>query len=448
MDLTLHRASLKGGKLEQLNSFFCWERRNTGDRNGTQTRYFLSASTETLKISYIRSSRTGDLYGSTKRKLSGHLLIKISISNPGRIDCICDSASMAEQTVRSIIDSHIHLWPESMSNEDGHSWMNPGMPLAKQHVLADYYKAAESQSSESGPKVHVEGVVYVETDVRYESPGSAEAIRSWAQGPLNEILFVKAIVDGEYGQRDSEMLTGIVLWCPIDQPTNVLEEWLRLAEEIAGPETWKHVKGFRFLLQAILEQDKFDALISSDYFITNLRLLGKRGYSFDVGVDQHTGGIWQLESMLLAMTKAHDGVLEDEKVVFILNHLCKPDFIPDGPYFARWSQTIKAMSEVSKTYMKLSGAFSELPEGLNDAGAIATHMRPWVEHVLTCFGPNRVMFGSDWPVCNVRGPKGEDSWAVWKDVVGLIVDHNNLRLNDDHKESVWKNTAKEAYRLG
>ena len=55
----------------------------------------------------------------------------------------------AKMAPRKIIDSHIHLWPQSASNESGHSWMTPGMPLAKQHVLSDYYQAAQQDVTES-----------------------------------------------------------------------------------------------------------------------------------------------------------------------------------------------------------------------------------------------------------------------------------------------------------
>ena len=80
-----------------------------------------------------------------------------------------------------IIDSHIHLWPGKTANEEGHAWMTPGMPLAKPHMLEDYCKAAQSP---------VKGVVYVETDVRYQSPDGRD-VATWAKGPLDEIDFLR-----------------------------------------------------------------------------------------------------------------------------------------------------------------------------------------------------------------------------------------------------------------
>lgn len=81
----------------------------------------------------------------------------------------------------TIIDSHVHLWPQETANEEGHVWMTPGMPLAKPHLIEDYCKVSDSS---------VKGIVYVETDVRYESPWNSD-VATWAKGPLDEIDFLR-----------------------------------------------------------------------------------------------------------------------------------------------------------------------------------------------------------------------------------------------------------------
>ncbi|KAK4543922.1 hypothetical protein LTR36_004696 [Oleoguttula mirabilis] len=235
---------------------------------------------------------------------------------------------------QEVIDSHIHLWPEATSNEESHAWMTPpGMPLAKPHLLEDYCQASKRGVAQD-PDLDVKGVVYIETDVRYDPPNGD--IATWAKGPLDEILFLRDIVEGRYGARDSSMLLGLVPWAPIDQPTAVLDEYLLLAKDMAGPQVWPRVKGFRFLLQAIEDRATFEKLVFSSTFVANLKLLGKRGFSFDVGVDQHSSGIWQLEAMATAMEMAHEGVPETKRVRFVINHLCKPDFSERGPEFDRW----------------------------------------------------------------------------------------------------------------
>lgn len=102
-------------------------------------------------------------------------------------------------------------------------------------------------------------------------------------------------------------------------------------------------------------------------------------------------------------------------------------------------------------YMKLSGSFSEMVnQNPHDGGnttpvrEIVELLRPWMEHVFETFGADRIMFGSDWPVCKVRGP-GDESWRHWKAVVEAVLD--DLKLSTEQKDRVWYGTAVEAYRL-
>lgn len=218
-----------------------------------------------------------------------------------------------------IIDSHIHLWPQSAANTQGHGWMEPGELLTKQHILSDYNKAAKQNPGDDSD-VHVQGVVYVETDRRLE-PKDNQTLEQWALQPIEEIRFLRSIVEGEYGERDSAMLQGIVLWAPVDQGLEVFEQWLRHAERVAGEETWSRVKGFRFLLQGITDEAKFYALVRSTGFsrVLKAHASNDRKFCFDVGVDQHSGGVWQLEAIADAMERAHDIVDTSERVTFILS---------------------------------------------------------------------------------------------------------------------------------
>merc|ERR1711939_1295054 len=85
--------------------------------------------------------------------------------------------------------------------------------------------------------------------------------------------------------------------------------------------------------------------------------------------------------------------------------------------FRRWQAAISRMAKEDRIYMKLSGAFSELmdqdPCKPLDVDTIVQRIQPWTDHVFHEFGPWRIMFGSDWPVCNVRGPGDERSWSLW-----------------------------------
>ncbi|GAB7364628.1 hypothetical protein MBLNU230_g5432t1 [Neophaeotheca triangularis] len=347
----------------------------------------------------------------------------------------------------TLLDSHIHLWPTSAANTSptGHSWMTPGMPLAKQHLLSNYLSASQNPH----PDVSLEGVVYVETDRAYSTPapGKENDFTSWATGPLAEVSFGRELVEGVHGPEAPELLKGIVLWAPMQLAPGVLREWLRVAAGIAGEETWKRVKGFRFLLQAITDRAAFERLVGSEAFMENLRVLAGEGFVFDVGVDQNSGGSWQLELMAESLERVSQG--REKGVEVVLNHFCKPDFgSSEGEEFRRWSKAVARMAERPGTFMKLSGAFSELAtEQKKNTQGIAGALMPWVKHVFECFGPGRVMFGSDWPVCNVGGPVGESSWSAWKEVVVALLGDKELSLSEEEKEMVCRGTAKKAYHL-
>jgi L-rhamnono-1,4-lactonase len=117
--------------------------------------------------------------------------------------------------------------------------------------------------------------------------------------------------------------------------------------------------------------------------------------------------------------------------------------------FTRWKAAISRMAKEERVYMKLSGAFSEIvdqdPSSPMPVEDVIERMQPWLDHIFTEFGPWRIMFGSDWPVCNVRGPGDTKSWSCWVDVVGQILQSRGL--SEIEMNRVWYGTAIEAYRL-
>jgi L-rhamnono-1,4-lactonase len=106
-------------------------------------------------------------------------------------------------------------------------------------------------------------------------------------------------------------------------------------------------------------------------------------------------------------------------------------------------------SSFDNVYMKLSGAFSELAEQSHESPMpvkdAVLAMKPWLEVVSRCFGPQRLMFGSDWPVCNVVGPGDELAWRHWVEVANGIMDE--FDLSDEQRDMIWYGTAVKAYRL-
>ncbi|KAI1806071.1 hypothetical protein F4811DRAFT_512724 [Daldinia bambusicola] len=234
-----------------------------------------------------------------------------------------------------------------------------------------------------------------------------------------------------------------------------MERYLELAEREAGA-SWPKVRGFRYLLQ-----DKPHGTMLQDGFIESLKLLGRRGFVFDLGVDQHNRGRTQLEEVVEMIDRAHDGVPEDQRVTFIINHLCKPDLsvynVQTSPSFIAWRTAIFTLSKCSRTYMKLSGCFSEMPAPLRRRSPedIFDALGPWLSVVLAAFGARRIMFASDWPVCTLGlgdendrdggGGGGGTPWHKWKKVVDRLC--WMASFDDEEKRDIWGGTALRAYGI-
>lgn len=393
-----------------------------------------------------------------------------------------------------IIDSHIHLFPSS--ELDTLAWAKPEGPLYKQHSIAEYRAATAAQHD------LLSGFVFLETDRKNdESDPSPEG--GWKH-PLAEVSWLARIAGGRprpgegHEDKDASLCLGIVPWAPLPAGPEALERYIAAVREACdrdgGEGVWTKVKGFRYLLQ-----DKPAGTMLEPKFIESLKLLGRKGFVFDVGVDQHRRGRAQLEEVVAMVERAHDGVADGEKVTFILSesihlaissillshiqplswipntntthqpdHLCKPDLTtlhPADPAFISWRTAIYTLSKADNVYMKLSGAFSEMSDALRQqpANDIFESIMPWLAVVVAAFGADRLMFGSDWPVSTIgvdggdgstgEGANGDSSagadegaWEKWRKVVDRLCFMSSF--SDDEKALVFARTARRAYKLG
>jgi L-rhamnono-1,4-lactonase len=105
------------------------------------------------------------------------------------------------------------------------------------------------------------------------------------------------------------------------------------------------------------------------------------------------------------------------------------------------------LSKSSKTFMKLSGCFSEMPSALKNAPVdeIVLALQPYLVVILATFGPFRIMFGSDWPVCTVGVEDDGGAWKKWRGVVQRFCDLASLGTED--QIMIWSGTAIKAYGL-
>lgn len=127
------------------------------------------------------------------------------------------------------------------------------------------------------------------------------------------------------------------------------------------------------------------------------------------------------------------------------DHLAKPLF-PSDPS-PRYTAALARFETDQKVYMKLSGAFSEFASPTpSDVETLLSALRPYLYVIFRCF-QGRVMFGSDWPVCNVGGPKEEhENWGLWREVAEAWLKEAGAH-GADGEESVWWKAGCEAYGL-
>lgn len=116
-------------------------------------------------------------------------------------------------------------------------------------------------------------------------------LTSWAHEPLQEVRFLRSIVESD--GVEGELLKGCVLYAPMQLPEHMFKRYLEIAEKVAGPELWKRVVGFRYLLQG-KKEGEVQKLVSSEQWINNLVTLGEgrgdKGWTFDVGIDVNRDG--------------------------------------------------------------------------------------------------------------------------------------------------------------
>ncbi|KAM0563116.1 hypothetical protein ACHAPJ_001966 [Fusarium lateritium] len=337
-----------------------------------------------------------------------------------------------------VIHSHIHLFPAYETSSL--SWYSDDHPLAGQHSVDQYREATTSEPS-------LAGFIFVETD-RKNDLKSGELDGSGWREPFAELAWIKRIALGQprpdegHSTEDGELCLGIVLWAPLPSTVDAMKLYIRRVEEAAGL-AWSKVKGFRYLLQ-----DKPYGTMLEKTFIENTKLLGRRGFTFDVCIDLHRRGQHQIEDLVAFARLTRDKVPENEKVVLVLDHICKPDMSGSNSVadtnFMTWRAAMHRLGQDEHTYIKFSGGFSEMGDSVNDLSTsdLCKALGKWFRVILESFGPRQIMFGSDWPVSTINM---SNAWSRWRDVTLKLCQASSL--TPEEQGMIFSGTAKRAYNL-
>ncbi|MBF9132499.1 amidohydrolase family protein [Plantactinospora sp. S1510] len=279
-----------------------------------------------------------------------------------------------------IIDAHHHLWVRARHPQP---WIDPVSMAA---IDADFAPA------DLAPLARAAGVTG--TVVVQSIASVAETV---------DLLGIAA---------DSTLVLGVVGWVDLTAD-DVGDRIARLRAARGGD----RLVGIRHLVQG--ETDP--AYLDRPDVRRGIAAVGAAGLVFDLLVRQH--------QLPMATRLAHDL----PQVRFVLDHLGKPAL--GRPELADWARDLRALATTPNTTAKLSGLVTEVPR----PDWTPEDLRPALDDALDAFGPDRLMFGSDWPVCLLAS-----SYRRWIEVLAESLGD----LDAAERALIWEHTARRAYRLG
>ena len=256
-----------------------------------------------------------------------------------------------------IIDTHLHVWDPGKLD---YPWL-ADIPLLNRPFLIDEYKKACGS-------VSVEMMVFVQAEADFA------AYRE-------EVEWVTSVA------VDEPRIKGIVAWAP-------LEKGDAADPELAALSKFPLVKGIRRIIQ--FEED-IEFCLRPD-FLLGVRLLPRHGLTFDICIN-HT-----------QMANTIRMVEQCPEVNFILDHIGKPDI--KNQLLEPWKCELRTLSGFPNVWCKMSGLATEA----DMEGWTQDDLKPFIDHVLECFGFDRTMYGGDWPVATqaTEYPRWVETlaWAV------------------------------------
>jgi L-fuconolactonase len=220
---------------------------------------------------------------------------------------------------------------------------------------------------------------------------------------IDEAAFVQKMAD-----RDPR-LAGMVAHLPLEKGVAVEADIERLKQ-------FRTLRGIRRLI----ETERNPAFCLEPDFLAALRLLPRHGLTFDICVKG------------FAMTYAIELVKRCPDVSFVLDHIGKPD-IKNGLREPWWSQ-IRELARLPNVVCKVSGVITEA----DHARWKPQEVKPYVAHVIECFGFDRIMYGSDWTVSELTHP-----YPQWVQILDDVVTGASLQ----ERRKLYRDTAIRIYRL-
>lgn len=277
------------------------------------------------------------------------------------------------------IDSHHHVWDLSVREQ---GWMvgEALNPIKKNFSINDLRQAITGCG--------IDKTVVVQTVTNYdETP---------------ELL--------ELADTD-DLVAGVVGFLKIDAE-----------DAISHLDSYQSLRGFKYLvgIRDIAHDYEDVKYLSKPQVIKNVQELGKRGLVYD------------LLTKTPHMRAAIDLVKACPNTKFVLDHISKP-YIAKGD-MQPWADQITELASFENVVVKVSGLFTEA----DWKNWKKEDFWPYLEHITKSFTPNRMMFGSDWPVCLLA--------ATYRQSIDLVEEFTS-KFSESEKNAFWAGTANKAYGL-
>lgn len=276
------------------------------------------------------------------------------------------------------IDSHHHLWNYDPAQ---YGWISDSMSVLKRDFDVSDLDAVLTPN-------RIQGAVSVQ-----------------ARQTLEETHWLLKLAN-EFPQ-----LFGVVGWVPLFEDETKLRP---LLEELSQQ---PKLVGVRH----VIHDEPDDRFILRADFGRGIRLLHGYGFTYDILIfARHL-------PQTLTFVDRHT----DQR--FILDHIAKPTIRPEQ-FDEAWAKSIRKLAERPHVACKVSGMVTEVRA---DQWSVDL-LRPYWDVVLEAFGPERLMYGSDWPVCLLRS-----DYSRWVETVETLASE----LSPSEQEQFWGGTAQQWYKL-
>lgn len=277
-------------------------------------------------------------------------------------------------TLRPIVDAHHHLWQPSQSGEPWrhYPWMT-GPATILQREFGPEHLSPEMQQA-----------------------GITATVVVQAQTSLDE---ARALLE-HAGETD--FIAGVVAWADLADPA--LSETL---DTLRGSADGEFLVGIRHPVHDEPDSD----FLSRPEIRRGLRIVAEHGLVYDLLVRPR-----ELPAALAA-------VRATPELRFVIDHIAKPPI--ESGRLEPWASLLGAFdAERSHVWCKLSGMVTEAAHG----SWRPEQLRPYIRHALDVFGPERCLFGSDWPVCTLAASYGDVLNGLMVNLDGLNAAETDMVL--------------------